>query len=263
MSVQQNDGIERTSEHVQSLERGLLVIKAFARERHPMTLTEVADRAGLGKAVARRLLMTLEALGYVGRDRRNFFLLPKTLELGYSYLNSIPLTEVLQPRLQRLAGEFHEDASAAVLDDDRVVYIARVNTGYIVTSGLSVGDRVPAHAVSAGHVLLADLSPDELDHYFATSNRRAFTDKTVTNEVELRAELDIVRKQGWALVDSRLGANVRVIAVPIRDTAGRAVAAIKLGGQNTDATPEYMVEHFLPPLLEAAVEISHDLALRS
>jgi len=263
MSVEQNDGIERTSEHVQSLERGLLVIKAFARDRHPMTLTEVAERAGLGKAVTRRLLMTLESLGYVGRDRRNFFLLPKTLELGYSYLNSISLPEILQPRLKRLADTFHEDASAAVLDGDRVVYIARVNTGYIITSGLAVGDRVPAHTVSTGHVLLAELSPDELDHYFATSKRRAFTDRTVVGEDELRADLDIVRKQGWALVDSLLGANVRAIAVPIRDRGGRAIAAIKLGGQNVSATPEHMVEHFLPPLLAVAEEVSHDLALRS
>ena len=232
MAIEHKPEIERTSEHVQSLERGLQVIKAFARERHPMTLTEVAERTGLGKAVARRLLMTLESLGYVGRDRRHFFLLPRTLELGYSYLTSIPLTEMLQPRLQRLADVTGEDASAAILDGDRVVYIARVNTGYIITSGLGVGDRVPAHTVSPGLVLLAELPDDELDNYFATSTRKRFTDKTVTDEAELRAELIVVRKQGYATVDGRLALNVLTIGVPVRDGTGRAVAAIKLGGQN-------------------------------
>jgi IclR family pca regulon transcriptional regulator len=263
VSVEDTSAIERTSEHVQSLERGLLVIKAFARERQPMTLTEVAARAGLGKAVARRLLMTLESLGYVGRDRRHFFLLPRTLELGYAYLTSIPLTEIVQPRLRTLAAAFDEDASLAILDNDQVVYIARINTGYIITSGLGVGDRVPAHTVSPGLVLLAELPPDELARYFATSVRKKFTDNTVVDEAAMRAELDIVRKQGYAIVDGRLAPNVLTIAVPIRDKSGHAIGAIKIGGRNAKASPGQMTEEFLPALLEQARQVSYDLTLRS
>ena len=228
-----------------------------------MTLTEVAERAGLGKAVTRRLLMTLESLGYVGRDRRYFFLLPRTLELGYAYLTSVPLTEMVQPRLRALASAFDEDASLAILDGERIVYIARVNTGYLVTSGLGVGDRVPAHTVSPGLVLLAELPPDELDAYFATSTRKRFTGNTVVDEADLRAELNVVRKQGYAIVDGRLAPNVLTIAVPVRDGTGRAIASVKLGGQNAKASPGQMLEEFLPALLEQAREISYDLGLRS
>jgi IclR family pca regulon transcriptional regulator len=253
--------VERTSEHVQSLERGLIVIRVFAEERGPLTLTEVAERGRLSKAVARRLLMTLESLGYVGRDHRQFYLLPRTLELGYAYLTSLSLTEILQPNLTSLASQFGEDSSAAVLGGDHVTYIARAKSGHITTSGLAVGDRVPAHTVSTGMVLLADLTPAELDTYFATSDRKKFTEKTVVDEAALREELDIVRSQGWSLVESRLSPHVRAISVPVRGEGGRAVTAVKVGSQATQRSGQQLVDEILPTLLKVAADISHDLSL--
>lgn len=259
--VENERDITRTSEHVQSLERGLLVIRVFAGERGPLTLTEVAERAQLGRAVARRLLMTLESLGYVGRDHRQFYLLPRTLELGYAYLTSLSLTEVLQPSLTALATRFQEDCSAAILGGDHVTYIVRAKSGHITNSGLAVGDRVPAHTVSTGMVLLAGLTPAELDAYFATSDRQIFTDKTVIDEKSLREELSVVRDQGWSLVESRLSPHVRAIAVPVRGINGRVVAALKVGSQATLRSREQMVEEVLPALLMTAANISHDLSL--
>lgn len=263
MTVESVPMTERTSEHVQSLERGLAVIKTFSRVRHPLTLTEVAERAGLAKAVARRLLMTLEHLGYVGRDGRNFSLLPKALELGYSYLSSLPLNEVLNPRLSALASRFEEAASAAVLDGDRSVYIARVTSGRVVTIGLAVGDRLPAYATSVGQVLLADLPDDELDHYLDTSVRKRMTDRTLVDRDELRERLMLVRKRGWALVDGELEAGVCAVAAPVRGADGRAVAAVKVGGQNTHSSAERMVNEICPVLLATVADISHDLAMKS
>ncbi|GAA3521168.1 IclR family transcriptional regulator C-terminal domain-containing protein [Aeromicrobium panaciterrae] len=262
MALVENDrDIDRTSEHVQSLERGLIVIRVFAEERGPLTLTEVAERGKLSKAVARRLLMTLESLGYVGRDHRQFYLLPRTLELGYSYLTSLSLTEILQPNLTALAAAFHEDCSAAVLGGDHVTYIVRAKSGHITNSGLAVGDRVPAHTVSTGMVLLADLTPEELDTYFATSDRQKFTDKTVVDEKALREELDLVRRQGWSLVQSRLSPHVLAISVPVRGVDGRAVAALKVGSQATQRSGEQMIDDVLPALLQTAADISYNLSL--
>lgn len=262
VSIDKDDGVERTSEHVQSLERGLSVIRVFADERGPLTLTEVADRAGLGKAVARRLLMTLESLGYVGRDHRQFFLLPRTLELGYAYLTNLSLTEMLQPRLEYLAARFGEDSSAAVRGDDYVIYVARARSGHIVDSGLAVGDRVPAHAVSTGLVLLADLTEEELTEYFARSKRDQFTTRTVVDEESLRQELALVRSQGWALVEGRLRPHVLAVAAPVRGKDGRAVAAIKVGSLGTQRSPEQMRDEVLKVLLDVTAEASRDLSLR-
>jgi len=255
------DAIERTSEHVQSLERGLAVLRVFADERGPLTLTEVAERSRLSKAVARRLLMTLETLGYVGRDHRQFFLLPRTLELGYSYLSSLSLTEMLQPRLNTLAAKFAEETSAAILDRDHVIYVARARSGRLATHGLAVGDRVPAHSVSTGLVLLADLPEDELAAYFALGDREQFTGRTVVDEAGLRDELAQVRAQGWALVAGRLSPHVLAISAPIRGKDGRVVAAIKAGSQGTLRTADQMIDEVLPDLLATAAAASRDLAL--
>lgn len=260
--IKDDERIQRTSEHVQSLERGLIVIRTFAEEQGPLTLTEVADRAQLSKAVARRLLMTLESLGYVGRDHRQFFLLPRTLELGYSYLSSLSLAEITQPKLVILAAELAEDSSAAVLVGDHSVYIARAKTGSIATSGLAVGDSVPAHTVSTGLVLLANLPPAALDAYFTNSLREKFTPNTVTDEASLRKELGKVREQGWALVESRLSPHVRAISVPIWGADNKVVAALKAGSQATQRSSQEMLDEVLPRLLNAAADIAHDLAIR-
>ncbi|WP_424534108.1 IclR family transcriptional regulator domain-containing protein [Sphaerisporangium viridialbum] len=259
--VDQETELERSSEHVQSLERGLTVIRVFADERGPLTLTEVAERGHLSKAVARRLLMTLESLGYVGRDHRQFFLLPRTLELGYAYLTSLSLTETLQPRLTTLAARFSEDASAAVRDGGHVIYVARARSGRPADGGLAVGDRVPAHTVSTGLVLLADLPEAQLAEYFATSERETYTPRTVVDEGALRAELDQIRAQGWALVEGRLSPHVLAIAAPVRGKDGKAVAAIKVGSQATLRSREQMTDEVLPHLLRTVSAASRDLAL--
>lgn len=254
--------VERAGEYVQGLDRGLSIIRTFAEARGPLTISQMAERTGLAKAVARRLLMTLEALGYVGRDGRNFFLLPKTLELGYAYLSSLPLHEILDPKLKKLAAQFEEAASAAVLDGDQSVYIARIRSGRILTFGLSVGDRIPAFVTSVGQVLLADLPDDELDDYLARTNRKQFTERSLVDEADLRARLVQVKEQGWALVDSELEAGVCAIAAPIRGADGRAVAAIKVGGQNTHSSAARMINEIRPVLMETAAAISYELSIR-
>ncbi|HEY0359089.1 MAG TPA: IclR family transcriptional regulator C-terminal domain-containing protein, partial [Mycobacteriales bacterium] len=215
----------RGAHFVQSLERGLAVIRAFDATAPELTLSDVARATGLTRAAARRFLLTLLDLGYVRTDGRLFSLTPRVLELGYSYLSSISLTEVAEPHLERLVAEVHESSSVSVLDGDDVVYVARIPTSRIMAVSINVGTRFPAYATSMGRVLLAGLPDDELEAYLSRTELRRLTPKTITSPKALAAELARVRAQGWSLVDQELEEGLRAIAAPIRDRSGRVVAS--------------------------------------
>src|ERR687895_1378644 len=154
---------ERGAHFVQSLARGLAVIRAFDAASPELTLSDVARKTGLTRAAARRFLLTFADLGYVRTDGRLFALSPRVLELGYAYLSSLTLPEVAEPHLERLVAEVHESSSVSVLDGDDIVYVARVPTARIMRVSISIGTRFPAYATSMGRVLLAALPEDRLD----------------------------------------------------------------------------------------------------
>src|SRR4051794_26136079 len=175
----------RDSAFVQSLERGLAVVRALSepepqtlievarvtavglgvagaralRGPEPQPLSEVARAPALSRAAARRFLLTLERLGYVRREHGRFALTPRVLELGFAYLSSLTLPEVAQPHLARLVERVRESSSVSVLDGTEVVYVARVPTRRIMPVAIAVGTRFPAHVTSRGRVLLAGLDP--------------------------------------------------------------------------------------------------------
>jgi len=202
---------------VQSLERGLAVIRCFDADHPRLTLSEVAASTGLSRAAARRFLRTLVQLGYMRSDGSRFLLRPKVLELGYAYLSSMTLPEVAMPHLEQLVERVHESSSVSELDGDDVVYIARVPTKRIMTVSISVGTRFPAYATSMGRVLLAAQPDGWLAGYLAGVTLRGLTAHTITDPSSLEAELRKVRAQGWALVDQELEEGLRSIAAPIRD----------------------------------------------
>jgi IclR family pca regulon transcriptional regulator len=249
----------RDRQFVQSLERGLSVVRALSAPE-PQTLSEVARVTGLTRAASRRFLLTLQQLGYVQSSGGRFSLTPRVLELGYAYLSSLTLPEVAQPHLERLSAEIHESSSVSVLDGDDVVYVARVPTRRIMRVAISVGTRFPAHATSMGRVLLAALDPAALDAALARAELRALTPETITDERELRAELDRVRTQGWALVDQELESGLRSVAAPIHDSAGVVAAAINVSANATRTGVEELKATLLPPLLATAEAIERDLA---
>jgi IclR family pca regulon transcriptional regulator len=250
----------RSGEFVQSLERGLAVIRAFGTDRARMTLSEVAREAELSRASARRFLHTLVELGYVVTDGREFALRPQVLELGYAYLSSLSLPEVAQPHLEQLAEDVGESSSVAVLDGTDIVYVARVATRRIMSAAIQVGTRFPAAATSMGRALLAHVPDGERETVLADATLAALTPRTITDKGLLRAELDTVREQGWALVDQELEEGLRSIAAPLCDTAGRVVAAVNVSAPVRRGPVEEMVGEFLPPLLSAARAIEADLA---
>lgn len=238
-----------------SLARGLSVIRAFDG-RHPnLTIAEVAKITGLSRAAARRCLYTLTRLDYAGSDGRTFFLRPKILALGYAFLSSAPFAATIEPVLERVSETLHESASAGVLDEDEVVYVARVATKRIMSEALNVGSRLPAHCTSMGRVLLAQLARDALDAYLERAELKPLTARTVTSRDELRRVIDQVRHRGYALVDQELEIGLRSIAVPIRNAAGVVVAAMNVGTHAARVTRRDMEGRILPILRAAADEV--------
>jgi IclR family pca regulon transcriptional regulator len=250
---------ERADHFVQSLQRGLAVIRAFGDDTPEMTLSEVAAKTDLTRAAARRFLLTLTDLGYVRTDGRRFALSPRVLELGYAYLSSLSLPEIAEPHLERLAAEVRESSSVSVLDGDDIVYVARVPTSRIMRVAINVGTRFPAHATSMGRVQLAALSDGELDAYLARADLRPLTSRTLTEPDALRAELGRIRAQGWALVDQELEEGLRSVAAPIRDRTGRVVAAVNVSAHASRASRDTVRRVLLPPLLATAQRIEADL----
>ena len=246
----------RAPHFVQSLERGLAVIRAFDEHNVELTLSDVARSTGLTRAAARRFLLTLADLGYVRTDGRWFSLSPRVLELGYAYLSSLTLPEVAEPHLERLVAEVHESSSVSVLDGEDIVYVARVPTARIMTVSINVGTRFPAYATSMGRVLLAAMEEPALDAYLAGVELRRLSPRTVTSTDALRGELVKVRRQGWALVDQELEEGLRSVAVPIRDRNGAVVAAANLSAHASRMTIEAARRGLIPPLLATAARRS-------
>jgi IclR family pca regulon transcriptional regulator len=257
------ESTERESDSfVQSLARGLSVIRAFGPKHGSMTLSEVAVRADITRAGARRVLLTLQRLGYVASDGRRFHLTPKILDLGYSFLSSLDIWEFAQPIMERLVDAVHESCSASVIDGDDIVYVMRVPTRRIMSINLSIGTRLPAYATSMGRVLLAAYSERELSAYLSRTTRARLTEHTRTTADELRAVIEETRRAGWALVDQELEEGLRSIAVPLTNAKGRVVAALNVSAHASRVSAEQMISNILPQLQEAKREIDGGLPLR-
>lgn len=252
--------VARGSDFVQSLERGLATICAFSGSTVPLTLSQVAVRAGLARAAARRFLLTLTDLGYVATDGRAFWLTAKVLEIGRGYLERVTLADVAQPYLRTLAERTDESASLAVLDGVEIVYLANESTPRILSVVVPVGGRDPAWVTSLGRVLLAGLDDDVLEERLGGVTTTRFTDNTVRHVAALRAELERARSLGWSLVDEEFEEGLRAVAVPVRDHTGRTVAAINFSVNSRRWTLEKMRSQLVPELLTAADAIERQLA---
>ncbi|MBG6084340.1 IclR family transcriptional regulator domain-containing protein [Zhihengliuella flava] len=255
-----------SSYFVQSLERGLEVIRAFGADHPSMTLTDVARVTGLTRATARRFLLTLTDLGYVRTDGKHFELTARVLRLGYAFVSSHDLPQLAEPVLEELSAAVGESASASVLDGAWVVYIARVHTRRIMRVGISVGTRFPAYATSMGRVLLAHGEGDDDAAALAAAGPfEALTPHTLTDPARLAAELARVREQGWSLVDQELELGLSSLAVPVRGPDGRVVAAVNVSmsaGGAGGAAPAERVEDLLPHLRAAAEQVEEALRLQ-
>lgn len=247
-------------ETVRSFERGLRVIRAFGPGTPSMTLAEVGRSTNLNRATARRLLQTLEHLGYVRRRDDRFELTARVLDLGYAYLSSFGLPELAVPYLEELSEALHESSSVGVLDDTDVVYISRVAANRVMTVSIGLGSRFPAYCTSLGRVLLAALPDDHVAALWEASKPQPLTPKTVTTLEGLLGALQIVRGRGWAMVDQELEEGVRSIAAPILNGAGITVGAMNVSTHVTRTSKQELQRDFVPMLVRSAERLSNALA---
>jgi IclR family transcriptional regulator, pca regulon regulatory protein len=253
------DDSERETDFVQSLARGLAVIRAFDAENPALTLSDVAKATGLARAAARRFVLTLVELGYMRSSGRTFRLSPRVLELGRPYLSSLTLPEIAAPHLRDFVEEVRESSSLAILDGSDIVYVGHAPAKRILSVSASVGTRDPAFATSLGRVLLAAQTDAWLAGVVTASRLERITDTTIVDPQALLAELGRIREQGWALVDQELEDGLRALAAPVHDEDGNVVAAVNVAMHASRWTLEAIRDDLLPRLLRTAEAIDADL----
>jgi IclR family pca regulon transcriptional regulator len=242
------------------LSKGLAVIRAFSSDHAALTLSDIARTARIPAATARRCLLTLEELGYVTRNGRNFLLRPKVLQLGAAYLESMNIEHVTRTHLEELARNTADSAALCVLDGVEIVYVARASVRTLVRLEAHVGSRFPAHATSTGRVLLAGVSPERLQRYFQTAGFEALTDRTVTDPGRLAQLIDTARRSGYATVEDELAYGVIALAVPVLDRQGRVVAALNTSSHSRRISRTKLIRERLKMLQQVSHQISADLA---
>lgn len=254
-----SDGGINPRDHVSSLARGLDVLRAFNRTRRKMTLSEVAAETDNTRAGARRILLTLVHEGYAIADGKLFDLTPQVLELGYSVLSSKGAWDIARPFIDHLSEQLRESSSAAVLDKFDVVYVSGAQYHRVLSVGITIGARFPAHFTATGRVLLAAQPEEQWPAIVEALPKTKLTERTVTDRSQFREILETVRAQGWALVDQEMEIGLITIAVPLRNSAGGLVGAINVSVPTVRMTPADMQGHVLPRLLETAASIAQAL----
>ena len=248
-------------DYVNSLARGLEVIRAFTRAKPRMTLSELAHETGMTRATVRRFLLTLVREEYAETDGKYFSLAPKILELGHAVLSSMTFLDVVQPVMVQLARSLNESCFASVLEGEDVVYVANAAPpDRIVNISVSVGSRAPAHSVSSGRVLVAALPDDAQARWLKEATLEKLTENTVTSRSALRKLLDETRRQGYSIVDQELEVGLRSISVPITNGNGEVLAALNVACPSSRITPEEMRGEVLEQLQAATTRITERLA---
>lgn len=250
---------ERTRDFVNSLARGISVLRAFDADHCEMTLSEVAERTGMTRAGARRFLLTLNELGYVSKHERLFRLTPKVLDLGYAYMASTPISELSQPYLNRVTEQTGESCSLAVLDGREVVYICRSAAKRLLMYGIHIGTRLPWYCTSMGRMLVADMEKEVLQQYINEEKLIKRTKFTQMDKSALFNEILLANKQGYTILDQELEEGLRSIAVPITGSNGRIVAAVNISTNVATVPKEKLLKEFLPILKAAAKNIQDSL----
>ena len=252
---------DNSPDFIEAIARGLDVIRAFGPGQPVMSLAGVAGASDLPRPTARRILLTLEQLGYARQvGAGGYELTPRVLDLGMSYVLSRGLWEVARPHMEALVSRTRESSSIAQLDGSDIVYVARVAVPKIVTLAVTIGTRFPAMQTSLGKVLLAALPLTEAEQVLAEPSRSGITPRWQPDATERAASLREVRARGWALTDEQLAPGIRSVAVPLRDGDGRVIAALNVNSHAAETPLEVLTGKHLPLLLQTAGAISADWA---
>jgi len=261
LSIKELDNFKESGDYIQSLDRGLQVIQAFSENNKNLTISDVSKITGLSRPTARRILLTLEHLGFAEANNSLFSLTARTLTLGYAYLSSNNKWSIAHSFMQDFVQKTGESCSISILTGENILYVARVSTKRIMSINLDVGSVLPAYATSMGHVLLANLSTEELEKYLSNLKIDKYTDKTILDKEQLRMTLEDVREKNWGGVDQQFEEGLRSIATPIRDGNGKVIAAINCSAHAGRISKEVMLKEFLPLLQENATKISEAMKI--
>lgn len=251
---------ETGPDFIEALARGLDVLRCFQPRCPQMSLTDIATATGLARPTVRRILITLQELGYVSATPQGFSLTPRVLELGMAYIGSQGLWDIARPHMEHLVSQTGESSSMAQLDGSDIVYVARVAVPKIISLAVTIGTRFPAPPTSQGKVLLAGLPPQQLRDVLAQPSRSGVTPRWQPDADELESVLREVRARGWAVADEELAGGIRSVAVPVRDGDGRVIAAMNVTVHAAETSLETLIEKHLPRLLQAAGAVSADWA---
>ena len=251
---------DTSPDFIEALARGLDVIRVFQPRQPVMSLAAVAGASGLARPTVRRILLTLEQLGYVRAADGGFELTPRVLELGMAYIRSRNLWDVARPHMEGLVAQTHESSSIAQLDGSDIVYVARVAVPKIIALAVNIGTKFPAMQTSLGKVLLAALPPGEAERVLAEPSRSGITARWQPEAADRAAELRVVRARGWSLTDEQLAAGIRSVAAPLRDGDGQVIAAMNVTVHAAETSVQTLTGEYLPLLLTAAGAVSADWA---
>lgn len=249
----------RSPSFIQSLERGLAVIRSFGDRRPQQTLSDVARETGLDRATARRFLLTLEKLGYVEVEGRHFRLTPRALDLGYAFLASLPWWPSAQRVTERVAEKVGWSCAVGVLDRQDVTYVAYATASRFPLFQRTIGTKLPAYVTAIGRVLISGLGPEERNQFIAKQDLVQLTVRTITEKVKFRAEIERVRKDGYCLIDQELQPGLRSIGVPVYGRRGTVVAGLSISIIDTKMNHRSIIRSYLKPLKEASKSITEAL----
>lgn len=254
-SATPSEAVDGDPNFMTSLARGLAVIQSFSQTKQ-LSISQISSMTGFSRAAVRRCLYTLAKLNFAGTDdNRHFYLRPRVLTLGHSYLSSMPLAAAAQPILDHISHILRESCSIATLDGTEIVYIARANVTRIMSIDLGVGSRLPAFCTTMGRILLAHLPADEIEELLPRIVFRRFTERTVVSAEKLRQILRSVQRNGYCIIDQELEYGLRALAVPIRNAAGKVVAALNVGVHAQRVSIQELQNRFLHQLKVAACEL--------
>lgn len=260
LQARQDDSVvrvPRAAEGMSGLAKGLAIIEAFSQERPRLTVADAARAAGITRAAARRCLLTLVGLGYLGSDGKYFSPLPRLSRLGSRYFEVLPLPQLAQPVLAAARDLLKESISLAVLDGDESLFIARAEAPRIVSTGVRVGARLPAYCSATGRVLLSGLSDLRINDYLARITAVSRTPKTLVDKAEIRRAIMAVRRDGMGISNEELELGMRSIAVPVRDANGGVAAALSLSAASARITMRDMKVEYLTTLSQFAAKLAH------
>ncbi len=253
---QPEGGAIHKSSYVQSLEKGLRVLEAFKPNQPSLNIAQTAAMSGLDRAGARRVLLTLQHLGYLKLDAKSFSLTPRVLTLSQHYLECLPFWQLAQSVMEELSASLDETVSIGLLDQTDIVYVLRAPARRMITYNPNIGTRIPAYLSSIGHVLLSHLNNKDLDQYIQSIQLHAYTAHTIRNKAELRRKILETRETGWSYVSQQHDSNTCGIAVGIKDFTGRVIAALNVSQVVNGAMSKSAAQHFLPRLRVAAEKLS-------